>query len=395
MNILLVVPWNQASGGVASVVGNLARHLEKCGHSVVFLHPGAPDRRRRRVTALGFTGYEINLRAPFARNQPVKSAVAFVVYFALTLYQIASVIRAHRIQVVNIHYPMEAFVYFGVLRWLMPIRLVLSVHGADLFPDGRRMEKYPLSLKVLVSSADAVIAPSKAFLMDCLSVFPGVAKKAVCVHNGIDIEELRKADAGMATAGWQPYLLSIAAHNEKKALDVLLQAFAQISRTYCELKLLLVGDGPLRRQLEELARSLSLEHRVMFLGLRGRSEIARLLHDCVMFVLPSRSEPFGMVVAEALACRKAVVASAVGGIPEIIENGRSGILVEPDNPSALARALVTMLEDDTLRESIAGAGYARVHEYFRCERMGSRYEALFSTLLSGKPLKPERASTLL
>ena len=102
-----------------------------------------------------------------------------------------------------------------------------------------------------------------------------------------------------------------------------------------------------------------------------------------------------MVVAEALACRKAVVASAVGGIPEIIENGRSGILVEPDNPSALARALVTMLEDDTLRESIAGAGYARVHEYFRCERMGSRYEALFSTLLSGKPLKPERASTLL
>jgi hypothetical protein len=99
-------------------------------------------------------------------------------------------------------------------------------------------------------------------------------------------------------------------------------------------------------------------------------------------VLPSRSEPFGMVVTEALACRKAVVASAVGGIPEIIEDGRSGVLVEPDDPGALARALTRMLNDHALRERLAAAGYERVLERFACERMGAEYERLYATLLA-------------
>src|SRR5262249_14700910 len=101
------------------------------------------------------------------------------------------------------------------------------------------------------------------------------------------------------------------------------------------------------------------------------------------FVLPSRSEPFGVVVAEALACRKAVVASAVGGIPEIIENGRSGVLVEPDHPAALVRELLVLLEDDSLRRSLGLAGYQRVCERFSCETMGRRYENLYSVLVRG------------
>ena len=83
-----------------------------------------------------------------------------------------------------------------------------------------------------MASADAVVAPSRAFLADCLSVLPQAAKKGVVVHNGIDFEELGRTDDAMATAHWKPYLLCIAAHNEKKALDVLLKAFAQIARTH-------------------------------------------------------------------------------------------------------------------------------------------------------------------
>jgi glycosyltransferase involved in cell wall biosynthesis len=393
MNVLLVVPWDQASGGVASVVGNLAKHLERRGHSVVFLHPGAADGRGKRVTAMGFTGYEIDFRVPFVKGRPVRSVLGFVFYFARTLYQIASVIRRHRIQVVNIHYPTESFGYIGVLRWLLPMRLAISVHGADLFPDGRGMERYPFFLKFLVWSSDAVIAPSEAFLLACRSVFPGAAKKSVAIHNGVDVEEFDRPDEGKTAAASRPYLLCIAAHNEKKALEVLLEAFAQTSELHRETRLLLVGDGPLRRKNEEHARLLSLEHRVEFLGERGRPEIGRLLRGCKFFVLPSRSEPFGMVIAEAMACHKAVVASAVGGIPEIVENGKSGILVEPDSPSALARALVTMLQDNSLREAMADAGHARVHEHFRYERMGERYEAVFSALLAGNPLQSERATS--
>ena len=164
---------------------------------------------------------------------------------------------------------------------------------------------------------------------------------------------------------------------------MLLRAFARISETHRVVRLLLVGDGPLRRQHEELARSLSLQDRVEFLGWRSRAEVSRLLRDCEIFVLPSRSEPFGVVVAEALACQKAVVASAVGGIPEIIENGRTGVLVEPDHPAALARELLALLEDGSLRKSLGHAGYQRVVECFSRETMSARYESLYSALVSG------------
>ena len=382
MNVLLVVPWDQEFGGVASVVGNLARCLSR--HHVVFLYPGGPNRLRQKRTTWGFSGYDINLRALFIRDRPIRSVVAFLVFFLLTMYQLERVIRSQGIQIVNIHYPLEAFVYFGVLRWFLPIRLVVSVHGADLFPDGPpRRGRYSWSLRFLLFSSDAVVAPSQAFLKDCLLEFPRAAKKALFIHNGIDIQELAQAGEATETAEGRRYLLCIAANNQLKALDVLLRAFARISETHRVVRLLLVGDGPLRRQHEELARSLSLQDRVEFLGWRSRAEVSRLLRDCEIFVLPSRSEPFGVVVAEALACQKAVVASAVGGIPEIVENGRTGVLVEPDHPAALARELLTLLEDGSLRKSLGHAGYQRVVECFSRETMSARYESLYSALASG------------
>jgi glycosyltransferase involved in cell wall biosynthesis len=382
MNVLLVVPWDERFGGVASVVGNLARSLERSGHRVVFFHLGEPEHCRRRTTVWGFVGYERNLRPPFIRKYPIKSLVSFAVFLALTLWQLAALIRRHQIQIVNVHYPVESFVYFGLLRRLLPIRLVLSVHGADLFRDGRRAARYPWSIRSLVAGADALVAPSKAFLQECLTVFPRAARHGAVIHNGVDMEELASPDPGGVTPAPPSYVLCIAAHNEKKALDVLLTAFAEIGDAHRGVRLLLVGDGPLRLQHEAQARALALDGRVEFLGERDRAEVARLLHGCSIFVLPSRSEPFGMVVTEALACRKAVVASAVGGIPEIIEDGRSGVLVEPDNPRALARALTRILDDHALRERLADAGYERVQERFACERMGAEYQRLYSALLT-------------
>ena len=382
MNVLLVVPWDQEFGGVASVVGNLARQLAASGHHVVFLHPGGGNRLRQRTTASGFRGYALDLRAPFSAARPIRSMAAFAVYVLPTLYELMRMIRSEKIEVVNIHYPVEAFAVFGVLRRLLPIRLVVSVHGADLFPDGRPMRRYPRSTRFLLAAADAVVTPSESFLGDVLAAFPRAAGKTVSIHNGVDLRELarERAAAPRATRRGR-YVLCIATFSHKKALDVLVTAFASVSRAHPSLDLVLVGDGPLRREHEELVRSLSLRERVEFLGWQGRPEVVRLLHDCEIFVLPSRSEPFGIVVTEALACRKAVVASAVGGIPEIIEHGKSGLLVEPDRPEALAEALLTLLEDDARRESLAATGHQRAVEHFTCEATGSRYEALYSDLL--------------
>lgn len=380
MNVMLAVPWDQRFGGVASVVGHLATHLKRNGHRVVFLFPGDGNVATPRVTAWGFAGYDMYLRPPFRKGRPLKSVVAFLVYLPVTLFRLRRLISSERIQIVNVHYPTESSWYFAALRWLLPVRLVVSVHGADVFPDGLRKGRYPWSVRCLMWAADAIVAPSAAFLRDCEAVFKQIAGRSVWIHNGVDLKELDPVERVSDAAENGPYVLTIAACYAKKGLDVLLVAFLEVSRRHPEVKLVIVGEGPLRKEHEALARSLGLEHRVTFAGARGRLEIGQLLRGCEVFVLPSRAEPFGIVVAEAMACRKAVVASAVGGIPEIVEDGTSGILIEPDDPAALARALLTVLEDSGLRESLGESGYRRVRERFGCGMTGARYEALYASL---------------
>jgi glycosyltransferase involved in cell wall biosynthesis len=126
---------------------------------------------------------------------------------------------------------------------------------------------------------------------------------------------------------------------------------------------------------------LGITDQTRFLGTRGAAEIVRLLHRCETLVLPSRMEPFGIALIEAMACRAPVVATAVGGIPEIIEPEVSGILVEPENPPALTEGLRRMLTDRELRTRLADNGYARVMQRFCFTHTGETYEAAFASLL--------------
>jgi len=164
----------------------------------------------------------------------------------------------------------------------------------------------------------------------------------------------------------------------------LLRAFALIHDEEPSLKLVLAGDGPLHRQLKELASDLKIADKVAFLGLQGRSQVANLFLGCELFVLPSRSEPFGIVLLEAMACKKPVVATTAGGIPEIVENGRDGILVPPDNDRALADALLTVFKNVRLQRKLAENGLAAVQARFRTEDTGLAYERLFHSLLQPK-----------
>ena len=105
-------------------------------------------------------------------------------------------------------------------------------------------------------------------------------------------------------------------------------------------------------------------------------------------MLPSRSEPFGIVVAEALACGCAVIASRIGGIPEIVVDGESGILVEPDDQDALARAVSRVLDDGALRRALAEAGRARALRCFGADSMGAGYERLYTELFDSQLGQP-------
>jgi glycosyltransferase involved in cell wall biosynthesis len=382
MNILIVVPWDQEFGGVASVAGNLATYLEGKKNKVYFLHPGAQNILNKGTTKWGFEGYKLRLRVPIVKGHSVRSFIAFLLHFPLTLTQIIYLLLSRRVEIINVHYPSAEFFYFAICRRFLGIKLVTSIHGADFFPGGKPKEHYPKSIRFLLSLSDRIVAPSKAFLQDFMILFPYHKNKGYFIHNGISIDEMNSPQQKYERIDEKKYLLCIAAHNEKKGIDVLIQAFSQIVTHDSFIQLILVGDGPLRQQHEELAKSLGVRERISFLGERGRSDVVNLLHGCELLILPSRSEPFGIVITEAMACRKPVVATMVGGIPEIIANGKSGILVEPDNPDSLSKAICSILEDNTFKTQLAANGYARVCANFLWDHTGAKYETLFSKLLN-------------
>ena len=381
VKVLIVCQKEEEVGGVQNVIVNLTRHLRTRGHEVSHFHIGTNALMRSTRNSQGIPCYDLHLQLPLGDRPWIASIPLFLVRFPMALAQLIRLIRKNGIQVVNVQYPGESACYFAILRRLLPIGLVTSVHGADLFPGGKPLAHYSRAFRLLLDSSDRITTPSRSFRNDVVREFPHLEKKVTPIHNGVHFEEMASPAADADTTKLDHFLLCVAMHNEKKGLDVLLQAFARIEKDDPLLKLALVGDGPLRGELEAMARALGIADRVHFLGRKGRPQVADLLWRCEIFVLPSRAEPFGIVLIEAMACRKPVVATTVGGIPEIIEDGRNGLLVEPDNPAALASALVRVLKNRDLQSELVCNGFATVHEKFSSEAMGDRYAAVFETVL--------------
>jgi len=384
VNVLIVVPWDQEYGGVASVVANLAEQLRARGHGVQFFHPGEGTRPRPKTARNGFPAWELDLRAPSVDRRPVLSRIAFVLYFVPTLVRLLALLRRERIDVVNIHYPIDPFVWFAFCRALAPIRLVTSVHGADLVIGEGELRRLRWGARYILNRSDAVVAPSVAYRDEALASPPELRVRAEVIHNSLDLTGLG-ARAPAPGPGGTPYLLTVAAHNPKKGLDTLLRAFELIAPRYPGLELYLVGDGPLRTVLEAQAAAGPAHGRIRFLGQRPHAEVMTLLRECRAFVLPSRSEPFGIAALEALGCGSPVVASRVGGLPEFIEDGVHGLLVPHDDPEALAGGVGRMLDDPALARRLGQAGADRVMAEFGTDRTGAQYEALFQRLLTAPP----------
>lgn len=382
LNVLLAVPWDQESGGVAAVVGNLARQLESQGHRVLFFHPGVPEVMREKKTKWGFRGVELNLRTPFIPGRLLRSVIAFLITLPFTLFQLVRLLKKHDIHVVNLHYPGDAFVSFAFCRWLLPIRLVLSVHGTDILR-WNQPETPSLALGLLFRAADLIVAPSRGFLNRCNGALASTSARRVVIHNGTDLAELEMPERTAAHEAEGPFVLSVGTLDEWKGLDVLIQAMALLRDAGVIVRLVLAGEGPLRSHLERLTSELGLQQQVRFLGHQSRSSVARLLNECTLFVLASRFETFGLAVLEALACGKAVVGTRVDGTLEIIEDGINGLLVEPEDAVGLAAAIHRLLGDAALRERLGAAGRMRVKERFQWQRTGENYAHAYVEVLVG------------
>lgn len=160
-----------------------------------------------------------------------------------------------------------------------------------------------------------------------------------------------------------PTILAAAHMYARKSLDVLVRAASLLRDRWGAVKVRIAGVGPERERWETLSRSLGLADRVTFLGHVSRARLAAEYHACAIFCHPSRQEGFGIVFLEAMAAGKPIVACRSAAVPEVVLDGRTGLLVEPGDPSALADALTSLLEDHTVRRRLGEAGRCAVERY--------------------------------
>jgi glycosyltransferase involved in cell wall biosynthesis len=174
--------------------------------------------------------------------------------------------------------------------------------------------------------------------------------------------------------------LALAALVRRKGLDVLLEALARAPLRDAPLTLWIAGDGPERSDLEARAAAQGVAPRVRFLG--RRDDKADLLAACDLLVLPSRREGLGVAALEAMACGRAVLASRVGGLADAVVHERTGLLVPPEDPDALAVALARLTRDAALRARLGAAGPGRIAEGFAAAQMCDAYARLYRELLA-------------
>ena len=263
---------------------------------------------------------------------------------------------------------------------------IASDHG--LFTRGSWPKRFYRKLETLaLRDADAILVPSEFQRRKLLAT--GIpAERVIVVPHGLDVASfLSHANSRSATrqalglAGDEPVLLAVGRLELVKGHRYLLQALPALLASYPRLRLWVAGEGTLHTQLTEQAAALGITDRVSFLGYRD--DVPSLLDACDVVVLPSLEESFGMVVLEALAAGKPVVATQVGGIPEIMTGSENGWLTPPADSDTLAAVIGDVLAQPEEAMRRAQAGARRVRERFQVSTMTENIAQLYRRVLNG------------
>ena len=211
--------------------------------------------------------------------------------------------------------------------------------------------------------------------------------RAVTVHEGIDVEHVLHAPrVNVHEAFWLPHdaplVGNVAALVPHKGQRHLVEAAHLVVQDIPDARFVILGEGELREGLERQIRDYHLEKHVLLPGFR--TDVLGCIKGFDVFAMSSVTEGLGTSLLDAMACSRAIVATRAGGIPEIVDEGRTGVLVDPRDHRAMAREIVRLLKDEGLRQRMGAAGLARVSERFTVDQMIAGTAAVYERV-AGKP----------
>ena len=366
MNILFVSTHLNA-GGITSYLFTMAKGLARRGHHVHVATSGG--NMEEEFSSVGVKLLTLNIRT--------KSELDPRIYFAL--FPLARYIRENNIDL--IHAQTRITQVMGVwLKKMTGVPFISTCHG---------FFKTRLSRRFLPCWGDAVIAISKAVEEHLKHDFKVAGEKVFLVESGIDLQEFSLIDEGARKErrarfhlGDDPVVGIVARLSDVKGQDILVEAMSKVVPHIPSAKLLLVGEGKMEGALRDKVRRLNLSDHVRFFSIVDKTYEMLALFD--IFAMPSRQEGLGLSIMEAQAAGLPVVASRVGGIPSLIEDGKTGVLVEPENPEELAVAIIRLFQDRARMKAIGIAGREFIEETFSADKMLDKVIKLYQQLVRGR-----------
>jgi alpha-maltose-1-phosphate synthase len=369
-------------GGAGVVVDELTRALSRrMPVEVRCFGERRPDASTERVTVRGYTPWErLAAGSDGARYTPALETLSIDLAMARDPVD-ADVAHAHT------WYADMAGLW---IRTLHRIPLIVTLHSmeplrpwkADQLGSGYLLSSW--IEKTAVQAADRVIAVSAGMREDILRYFQVDPAKVVVMHNGIDPDRFKRTDKKDALAALgvrAPYVLFVGRITDQKGIFDLLAAAPHLPN---DVQVVLCASAPDTPEIEErLRRTVPRHPNVHWINrMVPVDQVVQLYSHASVFVCPSVYEPFGLINLEAMACGTAVVASAVGGIVEVVEDGKTGILLPPSRPNELAAAIRRLLEDPALARAMGQAGRRRVEEKFAWASVAERTETVYADAIA-------------
>lgn len=389
------------SGGYkGEFVHGLASALVRLGHDVVAVIPlEAGMKNRRLMDGVHLEPYYAPDSVSYGRASDAyirypRPAVALSLFSGLL--KLHQVIRRQKIDILHAHWAIPMGFVASVAKVITGVPVVITMHGRDIRVNPSINSTVPTLwyvkpfLKFAFHRADRLITVSHDYGQHAQHV-GAPPEKLQIICNGVNsnhffpsaesVAEVRQRYGITAQA---KVLLSVGSLDFHKGFDVLIRAMPRILEVEPEAVLLIVGEGPERERLTSLQAKLGIENKVIFAGRVPNTQLPPYENACDLFVMPSREESFGIAAVEAMACGKPVIGTTAGGLAETIDNGQTGLVVEPDNVEQLASVAIRILKDKSLATRLGNNARYKVETDFNWTNVARRTVTLYEDILHSR-----------
>lgn len=365
-------------GGSGVVATELGIELAARGHEIHFITYSQPFR---------LTGREANIRY---HEVPVSNYPLFEYppYDLALATRMAEVAEFHSLDLLHVHYAIPHSVSALLARQMLAARgrhlpFITTLHGTDITLVGLDRSYLPIT-RFGIDESDGVTAIS-AFLREQTRENLGIAREIEVIRNFVNCDfyqrdpDLIAAQRPRFARPGERLLVHLSNFRPvKRVLDVV-SVFARVSKAL-PARLLLIGDGPDRSAAEFLAMRLGIADRIDFVG--KQENVNELLGLSDLMLMPSEMESFGLAALEAMACCVPAIATRVGGVPELIDSGKNGLLYEVGDIEGMASGAISVLSDDARLDSLSRAARRTAQEHFCASRIIPLYERFYEQIIS-------------